>query len=130
MTPPTDAIPLNVPVSSGGSGKKIIDACQDFRKYATRYTTDYIIQGTAADLREYPHMAAIGYPNDENTIEYNCGGTLISDQWIVTAAHCVGKRKPPTTVRMGNVCTDWCLTESISRFKNIFVLIPGLFGWK
>lgn len=47
-----------------------------------------IIGGTKADPKEFPHMAAIGY-GSENDIKWNCGGTLISHQFVLTAAHCL-----------------------------------------
>jgi secreted trypsin-like serine protease len=42
-----------------------------------------IIGGTAATLGQFPHQAAILI--DRETF---CGGSLISEQWVLTAAHC------------------------------------------
>ncbi|XP_076240858.1 serine protease snk [Calliopsis andreniformis] len=47
-----------------------------------------IVGGTKADPKEFPHMAAIGY-NSEDGIKWSCGGTLISDEFVLTAAHCL-----------------------------------------
>jgi len=42
-----------------------------------------IFGGSQTDDKEYPWMARVGE---------DCGGSLISDQWVVTAAHCVTKQ--------------------------------------
>lgn len=51
-----------------------------------------IVGGTKAEAGEFPHMAAIGY-RISNKIEWNCGGTLISHTFVVTAAHCVNTQE-------------------------------------
>ncbi|KAF2886038.1 hypothetical protein ILUMI_20135, partial [Ignelater luminosus] len=48
-----------------------------------------IIGGVPAQLKEFPHMALLGYEDENREIHWDCGGSLISDQFILTAAHCL-----------------------------------------
>ncbi|KOB76971.1 Serine protease HP21 [Operophtera brumata] len=41
---------------------------------------ELIIGGTAAAKWEFPHMVLLGYINDQNKIDWECGGALISDR--------------------------------------------------
>jgi len=47
-----------------------------------------IIGGIETEINEYPWMAALEYTNLNHT-DVLCGGSLINNQWILTAAHCV-----------------------------------------
>merc|ERR1712013_695171 len=45
-----------------------------------------IVNGTEADINEYPWQ--VGIVEKGQTTVF-CGGSLISDQWVLTAAHCL-----------------------------------------
>ena len=47
-------------------------------------------ESTDAEFGEYPWQAAILKDEDNDSV-FVCGATLISDQHVLTAAHCVEK---------------------------------------
>ncbi|XP_031625896.1 serine protease persephone-like [Contarinia nasturtii] len=62
---------------------------------------DRILGGRPVELGEFPWMAALGYLNDQYNVEFNCGGTVISELYVMTAAHCTALARPPVVVRLG-----------------------------
>ncbi|KAG6440698.1 hypothetical protein O3G_MSEX001385 [Manduca sexta] len=65
----------------------------------------HILGGEEASLGEFPHMVALGFDNGGGEYRFDCGGSLISNYYVLTAAHCIdtADREPPSVVRAGVV---------------------------
>ncbi|XP_026325726.1 serine protease snake-like [Hyposmocoma kahamanoa] len=48
---------------------------------------DLIIGGENSTVREFPHMALLGF-GDRDNLQWVCGGSVISENFILTAGHC------------------------------------------
>lgn len=66
---------------------------------------DNIIRGHRAEVGEFPFQAALGFPSkSDESVEFRCGGSLIADDIILTAAHCVSRTDDmPIIARLGRV---------------------------
>lgn len=90
--------------------KNAITACLKYTKATASIKLtvlgQQILGGVQSLLGEFPHMAAIGYKSAtvHENITWNCGGSLISERYILTAAHCVSDRtRVPFMIRLGKV---------------------------
>lgn len=56
-------------------------------------------------VSEFPFFASIGYKDERNpdSIVFLCGGTLISDDAVISVAHCFKGRVKPVVVKLGFV---------------------------
>merc|ERR1712215_508052 len=88
--------------------------CQCGRKQTgNQESGDYIINGQQADKNEYPWMVLLAGKNNIIGRDYYCGGSLISNQWILTAAHCTqGKKASDIQVFLG--------IDNVSNLENKF----------
>lgn len=48
-----------------------------------------IVGGTTATPKSWPWQAMLMYQRDNGEWRQFCGGSLVHNEWVVTAAHCV-----------------------------------------
>lgn len=70
--------------------------------------------------------AALGYLTSNNKVTFDCGGTLISESFIMAAAHCARQSRPPVVVRLGKVSSNFTYTTIFSLIQS--KQIPFIFS--
>lgn len=53
-----------------------------------------VVNGTDANIAEFPFMVSVQIILNETASVHSCGGTILSDYWILTAAHCLYETEP------------------------------------
>uniref|UniRef100_A0A182JK36 CLIP domain-containing serine protease n=1 Tax=Anopheles atroparvus TaxID=41427 RepID=A0A182JK36_ANOAO len=51
--------------------------------------TDRIVGGEETERQEFPWTALIEYKKADDSFGFHCGGSIINERYVVTAAHCV-----------------------------------------
>lgn len=68
-------------------------------------TPDRIIGGNQTVVKEIPWAVRLGY-RFRGRVNYKCGGSLINENYVLTAAHCVAETLKPSSVRLGEHDTE------------------------
>lgn len=80
--------------------------------------TTKIVNGTDADIAEFPYLVALRYNN-----YLSCSGSLLNDLWIVTAAHCIFGSSPD------GYTIEYSTTVVSDGFDGLRIAYPELFIW-
>lgn len=86
-----------VEVTCNGFGKRPAEPDEEILELDYR-----VINGYDCKAAEIPHFASLGYLVDEQ-IAFDCAGALISENLVLTAAHCCKISRRPFMVRLGKV---------------------------
>lgn len=85
------------------------EACMEKYKHLRKAPTDdftkFTVNGVSVEPGEFPHQAAIGWLRwNDLTIDWNCGGALITESYVMSAAHCASHAgRKPSLVRFGDI---------------------------
>ena len=94
------------------SGDSVLDYEKCKQKYKSLRPTKteesfhrFVVNGEDVEPYEFPHMAAVGWLSwYDFSVKWNCGGSLITENFVMSAAHCMNfNGLEPNVVRLGDI---------------------------
>jgi len=90
----------------------------------------YIIRGSDAEIGEFPFQVSLQYGKGKHF----CGGVLIDELWVLTAAHCVTEKKVEEKGGVKGISAvvglhDWGWKQGGPRRYKAADIILGDFNW-
>jgi len=77
--------------------------CETYQRRSNDFPVNVNDRRRAA-VGEFPSLVALGNKNEENSYDFYCGGFLITENFVVTAARCATSKISPITIaRFGKV---------------------------
>jgi secreted trypsin-like serine protease len=78
-----------------------------------------IVGGERADIRQHPWQVALDIKLDGQT--HLCGGSIIADRWVLTAAHCFKRSTKPGDVRANAGATNYVMEGAWSDVERVVI---------
>jgi secreted trypsin-like serine protease len=78
-----------------------------------------IVGGVETEIEKHPWQVALNVIMDGQT--YLCGGSLIGDRWVLTAAHCFNSSTKPSEVKVKAGATNYVMEGVWSGIERVVI---------
>lgn len=93
----------------------------NIEKFRIAYSGGRIVGGENAERGEFPYIISIKW-GILGTSQHVCGGTIVDEQWIMTAGHCVTELPLPGTMHVVAGMTDMKNGNNVEKWQTIKVI--------